>query len=432
MVAILKFLGEANLRNWLAAFILGVLAAGINPARLAAQTSGPPLRKMDVRAPEFPQPASSIGYTSTAPQLPQGGNGQITPSPQAPMAQQMPQAAWPQVDWINSSPLSMARLRGKVVLIDFWEYTCINCIRTFPENKKWWDRYHKYGFEIIGVHDPEFDIAYPVSNVRTAVKRFGLPYPVVVDDWFTIWREYDNSSWPNRFLIDAKGKIRYNVVGEGSDDAMEHAIQKLLKEAHPGLKFPVSYTIPPEKDSFAPSCGISTPEMYVGYMHGRGILANAQGYHKGKTLRYKLPSQIRDGRAAVSGRWQTDNGHNPDQSNGMIYRGKKKGNEPSSDEMEIRYHARELYSVMNVKHGHPSRVYIRQDGKDLTPKDKGVDVQFDSQGHSYIEVREPRMYYLVSNPTFSRHRVELFPTRAGLTINSFTFGNNCQVDFPHL
>src|SRR5881409_3460089 len=94
------------------------------------------------------------------------------------------------VAWINSPPITIARLRGNVLLIDFWEYTCINCIRTFPENKKWYERYHKYGFTIIGVHDPEFDIAYSPAHVREAVKRFGLPYPVVVDSNFLIWRAY--------------------------------------------------------------------------------------------------------------------------------------------------------------------------------------------------------------------------------------------------
>lgn len=326
----------------------------------------------------------------------------------------------------------MADLRGKVVMIDFWEYSCINCIRTFAENKKWYRRYHKYGFEIIGVHCPEFDFAYRVSNVRAAVKRFKLPYPVVVDDHFLIWRAYHNSTWPNRFLIDAKGYIRYDRSGEGGDSALEHAIQKLLKEAHPGLKFPASYTISPEKNAFAPSCGVVTPEMYVGFWHGRGILSNQQGYHKGKTLEYHLPDHVKDGRAAVSGRWETDDGHNPNQSNGMIYRGKKKTRGPSGDELEMRYHARQLYSVMNVEYGHPERVYILQDGKNLTPQNKGVDVRFDAEGHSYIEVREPRMYYLVANPKFGSHKVELFPTRAGLTINSFTFGNNCQTHFPHL
>ena len=396
------------------------------------------LIKMHERAPEFPGAMSPTSQFSSPPSLPPtlGGSARGMPEVQSPQGPGTTQprlsTASSEVEWIDSPPLTMARLRGDVVLIDFWEYTCINCIRTFAENKKWYERYHKYGFEIIGVHCPEFDIAYRVSNVRAAVKRFGLPYPIAVDDHFLIWRAYHNSTWPNRFLIDAKGYIRYDRSGEGGDNALEHAIQQLLKEAHPGLQFPLTYTIPPEENAFAPSCGVPTPEMYVGQWGDRGILSNKQGYHRGKTINYVLPPSVEDGHAAVSGRWETDRGQRSGQSNGMIYRGKKKGESPSGDELVMRYHARELYSVMNVEHGHPSRVYIRQDGKDLTPKNKGVDVQFDADGHSYIEVREPRMYYLVANPKFGSHQVELLPTRPGLTINSFTFGNDCQTNFPHL
>jgi thiol-disulfide isomerase/thioredoxin len=391
------------------------------------------LIKMHERAPEFPSPMSMASEFSSSPSLPPATRGMNVPLPQGagastPTMGPMP----PSVQWIDSRPLTMAGLKGKVVLIDFWEYTCINCIRTFAENKKWYERYHKYGFEIIGVHCPEFDIAYRLNNVRTAVKRFGLPYPVVVDDHFLIWNAYHNSTWPNRFLIDAKGYIRYDRSGEGGDSALEHAIRQLLREANPGLEFPARDKIPPEKNAFAPSCGVTTPEMYVGQWGNRGILSNLQSYHKGKTIKYVLPASVEDGHAAVSGRWETDRGERPDESNGMIYRGRKKGNAPSGDELVMRYHARELYSVMNVEHGHPSRVYIRQDGKNLTLQNKGVDVRFDAQGHSYIGVREPRMYYLVANPKFGSHKVELFPTRAGLTVNSFTFGNDCQTDFPHL
>jgi hypothetical protein len=115
----------------------------------------------------------------------------------------------------------------------------------------------------------------------------------------------------------------------------------------------------------------------------------------------------------------------------MIYRGKnREGN--GQDKLVMRYHAREVYGVLNVSHGKPSRLYIKQDGQDLTAKDKGTDVQFDSSGRSYIEVREPRMYYLVQNPSFGNHTVELIPSRSGLTVNSFTFGNDCQTQFPHL
>jgi thiol-disulfide isomerase/thioredoxin len=320
------------------------------------------LVKMHERAPEFPQTTSSTTQFSSLPSLPPTPAGSPRGTPdiqvsQSPGASTPGMAPVPEdVQWINSPALTMAGLRGKVVLIDFWEYTCINCIRTFDENKKWYERYHKYGLEIVGVHCPEFDIAYRVSNVKEAVKRFGLPYPVVVDDKFMIWNAYHNSTWPNRFLIDAKGFIRYDRSGEGGDSALEHAIQQLLKEANPRLEFPSSYTIPPEKDAFAPSCGMTTPEMYVGQWGDRGILSNKQGYRKGKTISYVLPASVEDGHTTVSGRWETDRGNKPGQGNGMIYQGKKNGNGPSGDELVMRYHARELYSVMNVEHGLTSRV----------------------------------------------------------------------------
>ena len=318
----------------------------------------------------------------------------------------------------------MERLRGQIVLIDFWEYSCINCIRTFAENKKLYERYHKYGFQIVGVHDYEFDITSRFDHIQAAVKRFELPYPIFVDSTFQLWQAYHNHSWPSLFLVDAKGVVRYHKDGEGSEDALERAVQGLLQEAHPGLEFPSDYTIAPEPNAFAPSCGTPTPEMYVGDDAGRGTLSNPEGYHDRKTVRYVLPAEVKDGQAAVSGPWEAD-------KNGMTYRGKKNG-ETGPDELEMRYHARELYAVMNVSHGHPSSVYIQQDGKDLTAEDKGVDVQIDAQGHSFIEVREPRMYYLVQNPAFGAHALTLTPTKQGFTVNSFTFGNDCQTKFPHL
>jgi thiol-disulfide isomerase/thioredoxin len=366
-----------------------IYCAAVAPAAIRAQR------------PQEQQPAPY-----TAPEIPQGDPEQTGDT------------------WINSSRLTMDGLRGKVVLIDFWEYTCINCIRTFAQNKTWYERYKKYGLEIIGVHAPEFDIAYSVDNVRAATKRFGLPYPVVADHFFNIWKAYKNDSWPSRFLVDAKGKVRFHRDGEGADDVFERLIQKLLVEAHPGLEFPATYTIEPDPPTFTPRCGISTPEMAVGDFDQHGALANREGYHGGKTIPYELPEKVGDGRAAVGGPWETD-------KNGMIYRGKQDTFD-GKDRLIMHYTARELYAVLNVSHGKPSRLYIQQDGKDLTDAEKGVDVKIDAQGHSYLDVREARMYYLVQNPAFGMHNVSLIPTARGLTVNSFTFGNDCQTKFPHL
>lgn len=392
------------------------------------------LEVVDYKAPELPPPAmlGSSVPSAPSPQIsqppqpmgPAGRPGIPTENGNA-NSQAAPSFRSNGITWINSPPLSMEKLRGKVVLIDFWEYTCINCIRTFDTNKKWYSRYHPYGFEIIGVHDPEFSIAFSVKNARQAIKRFGLDYPIVIDDDRLIWNEYHSESWPNRFLIDAKGDVRYQRAGEGGDSAFAHAIEQLLVEAHPGLKFPASDTIPPPHNDFSPACGVTTPEMYIGDWYGRGTLANDKGYRLGKTLDYTLPDSVEDGRVVLKGKWQTYH-------DGMTYRGKKSKSGAAGGELEIRYHARELYSVMNVARGHPERLYITQDGKDLTKQNKGVDVQFDAQGRSYVEVREPRMYYLVANPVFGSHIVALAPTAPGVTVNSFTFGNNCQTDFSHL
>lgn len=330
------------------------------------------------------------------------------------------------ITWINSKPLTLADLHGKVVMIDFWEYTCINCIRTFPQNKEWYARYQKYGFQIIGVHDPEFQIAYDVANVEAAVKRYALPYPIVVDDYFKIWGAYENNVWPNRFLIDANGNVRYELEGEGDDHNFEVLIRQLLDEAHPGLVFPADYTLATDENANAPACGGNpTEEMYVGKWGDRGILENPDPYHPGVTVNYKLPNKVDDGHAVISGKWQTD-------PNGMIFEGKAQQPEQNASRLEMKYHATQVYAVMNVAQGKPERLYILQDGKDLTNEDKGADVKIDANGHSYIDVDSSRMYYLSANKQFGSHTLELIPTAPGIEVDSFTFGNSCETNFPHV
>jgi hypothetical protein len=415
--------------------IAGCLTAAFTLALVLASSAQLFEGALDVvhyRAPNLPSPFPIGGDFSrdSAPPLIQqpgqmAGRAPAAQPQSTPSAEPSEPVATNGLTWINSGPLTMEALRGKVVMIDFWDYTCINCIRTFDANKRWYARYHRYGFDIIGVDDPEFGFAFSVDNSRRAIKRFQLTYPNVVDGKREIWNLYHNDSWPCRYLIDAHGIVRFVRSGEGGDHAFEDAIRLLLNEAHPGIVFPASYSVPTEENAFSLGCGIPTPEMYVGDIYGRGVLANPQGYHNGKAVNFALPASVRDGTVVLGGKWQA-------RLDGMTYRGKKSRSGSAGEELEMRYHARQLYGVINVVHGHPERLYITQDGKDLTQANRGMDVQFDAQGHSYVFVRAPRLYYLVANSSFGSHLVVLTPTAPGITVDSFTFGNNCQTQFSHL
>src|SRR3990172_3182304 len=140
--------------------------------------------------------------------------------------------------WVNSEPLSMQALRGKVVLIDFWDYPCVNCIRTLPYVAEWHRRYSFHGLLVIGVHAPEFSFAKELDGVKRAIETFGIEYPVVMDNGFAIWQAYANRYWPAKYLVDAEGYIRYLHFGEGGYQETERAIQTLIRELQPDLELP--------------------------------------------------------------------------------------------------------------------------------------------------------------------------------------------------
>jgi thiol-disulfide isomerase/thioredoxin len=320
--------------------------------------------------------------------------------------------------WIDTGeagakvPHSIKGYRGHVLLVDFWEYTCINCIRDFSVVKRWYAKYHPYGFDVVGVHYGEFAIAFKVENVRQAAKRFQLPWPVVADTHGSIWKAYDSDVWPNRYLVDPEGNIVLHIEGEGNDRPMEAKIRELLAATHPEVnKIPLD----PAEDTFAPQCGICTDETYVGDWFGRGALENSQGYHDGAVTHFRSASEPKDGGVMLDGEWLTE-------QDGMTSAAK-------TDTAQLRYHARSVYAVLSVENPKkPVRLYLLQDGKPLAHDEAGADVQFDAQG-SYIEVSEPRMYYLLKNKAFGSHLLSLEPQASGFDLHSFTYGNNCQQNF---
>lgn len=322
------------------------------------------------------------------------------------------------VDWLDQGarvPHNIKGYRGHVLLIDFWEYTCINCIRDFAVVKRWYAKYHQYGFDVIGVHYGEFAIGHDTANVRRAAKRFRLPWPVVSDVRGSIWNAYGSQVWPNRYLIDPNGNIVMQVEGEGNNVPMENKIRELLAQNAPQvMKVPSD---PPE-NTFSPQCGRTTEETYVGKWFGRGGLENRQGYHQNATTDFQADRAPGDGGVILAGKWRTE-------TDGVI-------SEAPDVSANLRYHARSLYAVLSVSNPKkPVRLYLEQDGKPLDKSNASVDVKFDIKG-SYIEVSEPRMYYLVNNPELGAHSIRLSPDMRGFDLHSFTYGNNCQQQFEQL
>jgi glutathione peroxidase-family protein len=309
-------------------------------------------------------------------------------------------------------PRSIKGYRGHVLLIDFWEYTCINCIRDFSVLKRWYRKYHDYGFDIVGVHFGEFEMGYSVENVREAAKRFELPWPIIADLHGSIWNEYHSNVWPNRYLIDRNGDIVMHIEGEGNNRPMEEKIRALLATNHPEIN---QIPLDPPDATFAPSCGIPTDETYVGDWFGRGAVANAHSYdNNGAAIDFRPSGEPEDGHVMLAGKWTTE------------HDGVSADDKASAD---LRYHARSVYAVLSVAdEKKPVRVYLLQDGKPIPQGEVGVDVHLDAQG-SYLEVDKPRMYYLVKNTAFGQHLLTLEPQGPGFVLHSFTYGNNCQQDF---
>src|SRR5262249_28854611 len=205
--------------------------------------------------------------------------------------------------WINSPPLTPASLRGKVVLLDVWNYSCINWIRQAPYVRAWAEKYKDRGLVVIGVHSPEFSFETDVENVRHAVQAMGVTYPVVLDSDHAIWRALDNEAWPALYFVDMKGHIRHHYYGEGSYDQAEEILQQLLAEAGPGNGSDDLVSVDP-KGVEAPADwrSLRTPETYVGYARTE-MFASPGGAKPDKRAEYAAPAKLGPNQWALAGTW---------------------------------------------------------------------------------------------------------------------------------
>jgi cytochrome c biogenesis protein CcdA/thiol-disulfide isomerase/thioredoxin len=299
-------------------------------------------------------------------------------------------------DWFNTPgdrPLSLASLRGRVVLVDFWTYTCINCIRTLPYLKAWDAAYRNEGLTIVGVETPEFAFEHEASNVSDAIGQFGLHYPVVQDNTMGTWNAYGNQDWPADYLIDANGRVRYTAVGEGDYSQTETAIRALLAEAGAsvgGKSHPTGVIVPSE---------VATPETYLGTNRAEGwIVAPKSGLHD-----YGPPPSggLALNEFAFSGAWNIS-----DQPATAV----------AGAGIDVDFDAKNVYLVLSSPGERPLSVTVLLDGRPISAKDAGADVH-----GGVVTVRRQRLYGLVSLPSDQQHRLSL-RLAPGVSGYAFTFG----------
>src|SRR5262245_35885851 len=304
--------------------------------------------------------------------------------------------------WLNSKPLTTEQLRGKVVLIDFWTYSCINCIRSVPYVRAWYERYKDQGLVVIGVHSPEFAFEREPTNVRRAVADFGIRYPVALDNNLRIWRAFDNRYWPAHYLADAQGRIRYHHFGEGSDEETEAAIRALLAE-NGAMKLGGRAKVETSGASAAADlASLRSPETYTGSRRASCFVAPG-GLHDG-IHDFALPAELGLNDWGLSGRWLVE----PQRSVVQVPGGK----------IAFRFRARDLHLVLGSATGRPVRFRVLIDGK-APGADHGMDIDASGNG----QVTDQRLYQLVrqQDPRGERlFTIEFFDP--GAESYAFTFG----------
>lgn len=318
------------------------------------------------------------------------------------------------VGYINTpgnTPITLTSLKGKVVLVDFWTYSCINCIRTIPHLNDWYQRYAGKGFMIVGVHSPEFEFEKNYDNVKTAVQKFGIKFPIILDSNHDTWNAYGNQYWPRDYLIDSQGYIRHDHIGEGDYNTTENVIQSLLAErAALGSLKEISFntakatTNNPRSLAYVDLTKQITPEIYLGYSFARAPLGNPQGFQPDQTISYSISPSISFDPNIIylDGQWK----NNPD--NVEL--------ESNTGRIILTYYAKDVNIVAG---GHGQQGSVTENGaekisknalgKDLTPDGKFV---LDGQ----------RLYNLALHNDYGSHSIIINITGKGFQLYTFTFG----------
>ena len=307
--------------------------------------------------------------------------------------------------WLNSEPLTKNGLHGKVVVVDFWTYTCINWRRSLPYVRAWADRYRAHGLVVIGVHAPEFGFEHDIDNVRQAAKAMMIDYPIAIDNDYAIWRSFENQFWPALYFIDEKGRIRHHKFGEGDYDQSEAVIQNLLTEAGAGgLGSGLAPVNPAGPEVAADWFDLKSDENYLGYERTENF-ASPGGAVTNKSHAYVLPKDLKLNHWALAGDWTAGKqAIRLNAANGRI---------------AYQFHARDLHLVVGpAANGTLVRFRVFVDGQ-APGASRGTDVDEIGQG----TITGPRMYHLIRQPEpITDRQFEIQFLDPGAEAFSFTFG----------
>lgn len=305
--------------------------------------------------------------------------------------------------YLNTTPEKLTEeIKGKVVLYDIWTYSCINCIRTLPYITAWDDKYADEGLLIIGIHSPEFEFEKDIDNVKMAVAKYGINYPVVLDNDKDTWNAFGNMYWPRKYVADYEGYIRYDHIGEGAYDETEKVIQKLLKERSLSLGVQITAADSLVDIEEFEHASFRTPELYFGYKlaQGRNQLGSVEGFNENKITSYSEPSNLDLHKFYLVGDWK-----NLEDSMRL---------ESDIGSIKVLYHAKEV----NIVTKNQGDLEIFLDGAPIDSSDSGDDIESTNK----ITVLEPDLYNIIKSEKSATHELEIKINQKGFEMYTFTFG----------
>ncbi|MFC1653854.1 cytochrome c biogenesis protein DipZ [Patescibacteria group bacterium] len=294
-------------------------------------------------------------------------------------------------NWINSNPLVLEELRGSVVLVDFWTYSCINCIRTLPYLTSWHEKYKDEGLIIVGVHSPEFEFEKDTQNVIEALKDFNIEYPVVQDNDFNIWKSYNNRYWPAKYLIDKNGTVRYTHFGEGKYNETENMIQELLEESGSDINQELT-----RLDEFVHQT--KTPETYLGYW--RLTNTNVEESIKKDSEQSYTPKPLKLNQIAFEGKWNIQYKH---------------ASPSKESKLHLKFFSKDVHLVMRSDEETKVKIYI--DEQTINKNISGTDVM-----EGIVTIQKDRLYNLVKDMDPAKHTLTIEFLDEGIEVYAFTFG----------